>query len=354
MNFLEQAQLHKKRVLVRCDFNVPVDNQGAVLDDFRLAAAKETILHGIRQGAKMILLSHLDRPEGKVVERFRLNGIQRKLAELLGMEVLKTDDCVGKEAHDAISRMKEGEVLLLENVRFYGGEEEGKEDFARELAQLGDLYINEAFSVNHRSHASVAILPRLLPAFAGFGLVKELQALEPLLKNPARPMVVIVGGTKVKTKSDALDAISEIADAVLLSNLIAAEIKSKGLRLKNMTRVHIPVDSNPGNGLELDIGPATIELFCEILKSAKTVCWSGPVGKIEEREYEKGSLALANAVMASGAYSVAGGGDLVAFLRRKGLQEKFSHVSSGGGALLAFLAGDRLPGLEALGYYDGN
>ncbi|MDO8655554.1 MAG: phosphoglycerate kinase [bacterium] len=354
MKSIQQAQVLNKRVLVRCDFNVPLDEQGNILDDLRIVSSLSTIRYLMQAGAKVILLSHLDRPEGKVVERFRLSAVQSRLTEFLGIPVTKTDDCIGKDVEAAVAIMKPGDVLLLENLRFHEGEEKNDPEFAKDLARLGDYYVNEAFSTSHRAHASIETLASFLPSFAGLGLLEEVLALEPLLKNPVKPMVVIVGGTKVETKADFLDTISDVADALLVSNLIAEEIESRGIRFKNMQKVQVPVDGNPGNGLNLDIGPRTIALFCETLKGAKTVFWSGPVGKVEEEEYEKGSLALAQAIIASHAYSVAGGGDLNAFLRAKGLQDKFSYVSTGGGALLAFLAGDKLPGLAALGYYNGN
>lgn len=354
MKSIQQAQVLNKRVLVRCDFNVPLDEQGNILDDLRIVSSLKTIQYLRQAGAKVILLSHLGRPEGKAVERFRLSAVRSRLAELLDMPVNKTDDCVGKDVEASVAAMKSGDVLLLENLRFHEGEKQNSPEFAKELARLGDYYVNEAFSTSHRAHASIDALASLLPSFAGLALLEEVLALEPLLKNPVKPMVVIVGGAKVETKADFLDTISEVADTLLVSNLIAGELELRGIHFKNMGKVVVPVDGNPGNGLDLDIGPRTIALFCETLKSAKTVFWSGPVGKVEEREYEKGSLALAQAIIESKAYSVAGGGDLAAFLRKEGLQDKFSYISTGGGALLAFLARDKLPGLAALGYYDGN
>ena len=354
MRSIEQESFQGKRVLVRCDFNVPLGDQGNILDSLRIVSAHRTINFLIHQGAKVILMSHLGKPEGKVVERLRLNNVRSLLSERLGIPVVKTEDCIGAAAEQAVAAMKDGDVLLLENLRFHAEEEANSPEFGQQLARLGDRYVNEAFSVSHRAHASLVQIPKFLPAFAGFELLEEVQALEPLLKDPAKPMIVVVGGTKVETKTDFLDTISNIADTILVSNLIAEELESKSIYFKNIQKVLIPVDGNPGNGLNLDIGPRTIELFCEVLKTAKTVFWSGPVGKIEEPAYEKGSLSIAQAIIASKAYSVAGGGDLNAFLHKKGLQEKFSHMSTGGGALLAFLGGDKLPGLEALGYYDGN
>lgn len=354
MKSIQQAEVVNKRVLVRCDFNIPLDEQGNILDDLRIVSSLRTIRYLAKEGAKVILLSHLDRPGGKAVELFRLTAVRARLAALLGMPVGKVNDCIGKEVEAAVAAMQPGDVLLLENLRFHEGEEKNSPEFAKALARLGDYYVNEAFSTSHRAHASIEQLASLLPSFAGLALLEEVLALEPLLKNPAKPMVVIVGGTKVESKADFLDTISEVADALLVNNLIAGEIESRGIHFKNMEKVLVPVDGNPGNGLNLDIGPRTIALFCEVLKGAKTVFWSGPVGKVEEEEYAKGSLALAQAIIASHAYSVAGGGNLNAFLRKEGLQDKFSYVSTGGGALLAFLASDRLPGLAALGYYNGN
>ncbi|MBI4217223.1 MAG: phosphoglycerate kinase, partial [Parcubacteria group bacterium] len=271
MKSIAQAEVLNKRVLVRCDFNVPMDEKGNILDDLRIVSALRTIGFLIGKGAKVILLSHLGEPKGRVVEHLRLDNVRSLLSERLGIPVAKTEDCVGTASERAVAAMKNGDVLLLENVRFHAEEEANTLDFGQQLARLGDRYVNEAFSTSHRAHASIAQIPRLLPAFAGFELLEEVRALEPLLKNPAKPMVVVVGGTKVETKADFLDTISNVADSILVSNLIAGEIESKNIRFKNMQKVQVPVDGNPGNGLNLDIGPRTIELFCEALKRAKTV-----------------------------------------------------------------------------------
>jgi phosphoglycerate kinase len=354
MKSVGEEPLGGKRVLVRCDFNVPLDDQGNMLDDSRILSAQKTIGFLISKGAKVILLSHLGEPEGRVVERLRLDAIRSRLSSALAVPVAKTEDCMGAVAESAVAAMKDGDVLLLENLRFHPEEEANSPEFARQLARLGDCTVNEAFSASHREHASIAQLPKLLPAFAGFELLEEVRALELLLQHPKKPMVVVVGGTKVETKVAFLDTISNIADVILVSNLIAKEIASKDIRFPNMAKLSFPVDGNPGNGVDLDIGPRTIELFCEVLKTANTVFWSGPMGKIEDVKYTKGTSELARAIVSSGAYSVAGGGDLSGFLRKNGLDKQFSYISTGGGALLAFLAGDKLPGLEVLGYYNGN
>ena len=243
---------------------------------------------------------------------------------------------------------------MLENLRFHKEEQENSRSFAKQLASLGDMYVNDAFSVCHRAHASTIGVPALLPSFAGLFLEHELAGLERLLKNHKRPVVAIIGGKKIDSKLPVIDAISETADAVLLGNLLANEAKRKKIRFQNPSKILFPPDALPGKGKEFDIGPKTKEVFLRKIKEAKTVFWAGPLGKYEETPYQEGSLAVAKAIVQSNAFSVAGGGNLIAFLGKYRLREKFSHLSTGGSAMLAFLAGKILPGLQALDYYDGN
>lgn len=349
MKSVREAEVSGKRVLVRCDFNVPLDEQGRIEDDSRIQEALPTIRLLLSKQARVILLSHLDEPEGKVVEALSLKSIAKHLEKLLGMPILHASDCIGAEAKEKARSLLAGEILLLENLRFHPQEEASDTAFARELSSLGDLYVNEAFSASHRDHASLVGIPRLLSSFAGLLLEKEVMALEKIIKQPEHPLVVLIGGAKAESKGDFIDAISETADAILLGNLIANTLSSKQWKYPN--KIIKPQDGIPGHGKEFDLGPLTITMFSDHIKKAQTIFWAGPLGKIEEEAYQKGTLAIAQAMSEGKAYSVAGGGDLSSFLRKKNLREKFSYVSTGGGAMLAFLAKEKLPGLEALGYY---
>lgn len=345
METLKDFNLNKKRVLVRCDFNVPIDEKSNILDDFRIEQATPTINFLRQKGAKIILMSHLDDPPDEAVDSLRLNKIQERLADLLGMPIKKTDDCIGKGVEALTLGMKEGEILLLENLRFHKEEREGDINFARELSRLGEIYINEAFSACHRAHASISGVPKFLPHGAGLLLEKEIDYLNKLLREYKRPMVAIVGGKKVETKAKFINRISEIADTVLVSGLIEKEIKEKKIQLENPQKIITPIDS-VGQGL--DIGPKTIDLFREKIIEAETVVWNGPLGKIEEEEFSRGTEEIVKAIIESKVFSVAGGGETVEFIRKLNLLDKFSHISTGGGAMLSYLAGEKLPGIEAL------
>jgi len=345
MRTLKSFKIKDKRVLVRCDFNVLLDNEGNILDDFRIKQTLPTIEYLIEKGAKVILMSHLGRPEGKVVESLKLTPIQNRLMEYLDYNppatyISKAPDCVGEEIEKWSREMQPGEILLLENLRFYKEEEGNNEGFARKLAKLGDIYINDAFSVCHRNHASIVGIPKYLPSGAGFLLEKEVKVLSQIIKNPKRPLVVIIGGSKVEDKAKVAERFSEIANFLLLGNLIAEE----RIKEKKSKKIFFPTDSKKN----LDIGEKTIKIFKEKIFKARTIFWAGPLGKIEEKKYQKGTREIAKAIIDSGAFSVIGGGDTVEFVNKIGLIEKFSHVSVGGGAMLAFLVGEKLPGLEAL------
>lgn len=345
MKTLRDFNFNKKRVLVRCDFNIPIDEKGDILDDFRIEQATPTINFLRQKGARVILMSHLDDPPDEVVESLRLNKIQKRLSDLLGLPVKKTDDCMGKKVEVQALEMKEGEILLLENLRFHREEREGDINFAKELSNLGEIYINEAFSACHRSHASISGVPKFLPHGAGFLLEKEIDYLDRLLKEYKKPLVAIVGGKKVETKAKFINKISEIADTVIISGLIEKEIKEKKIQIKNLQKIVAPIDS-VGQGL--DIGPKSINLFREKIIAAETVVWNGPFGKIEDDKFSKGTTEIVKAIIESKVFSVAGGGETVEFIRKLNLFDKFSHISTGGGAMLSYLAGDKLPGIEAL------
>lgn len=342
MRTLNDFEVKGKRVLVRCGFNVPLAQKGNILDDFRIKQTLPTIEYLIEKGAKLLLISHLGRPGGKVVENLRLTPIQNRLMEYLDVQVSKAPDCVGEEIEKWSREMQPGEILLLENLRFHKEEEENNEVFAKELAKLGDIFINAAFSVCHRNHASIVGIPKYLPSGAGFLLEKEVKVLSKIIENPITPLVAIFGGREGDFK--AINKISEIANWILIGGLIKKEIEMKNIHLKYPSKIIEPIDNIDGK----DISPQTINLFKEKISQAKTIFWSGPLGKIEEEEFSKGTKEIAKAIIESKAFSVVGGGETVEFINKIGLAEKFNHVSTGGNAMLVFLAGDKLPGLEAL------
>lgn len=345
---LRGIQWKGKRALVRADFNVPVDSEGRFADDFRIRQTLPTIQYLLKEGARVVLMSHLGKPDGQVVENLRLNAVQEHLSSLLGVSVIKARDCVGKDIEQWTRSLQDGEVLLLENLRFHREEEANDSAFAKKLARLGDAYVNDAFGTSHRAHASIVLVPRLLPSCIGLLFEKELSVLDGVLSGSQHPMVAIVGGTKLESKLPLIARLSEKADAVLLGNLMAKGMEERHPRVRHIEKIVMPIDGIPTLEHAFDIGPETVRMFCEKIQGARTVFWSGPLGKTEEEQYSMGSRALVKCIAQSGAYSVIGGGDSDAFLAAYGLRDKFSHVSTGGGAMLAYMAGELLPGLEAL------
>jgi len=327
MKLLKDFNVQGKRVLVRCDFNVPLDDSGNITDDFRIRQSLPTINYLIKNKAKIIIISHLD-PEstGVVDKKYGLKKVGERLEKLLGVKL-------GED------------IQFLENLRFNKGEIEPSMEFAKELAEKGDIFINDAFSVCHRNHASIALLPKLLPSGAGLLLEKEIESLNKVLQNPAKPMVAIIGGTKVETKSKLINNISKPADYVIISGLIEKEVQEKNIKFDFPEKIVFP----EGDLGALDINTESIKLFEEKILQAKTVLWNGPFGKFEEKEYTKGTLAIARAIIKSKAFSVVGGGETVEFIQKYGLIDEFSHVSTGGGAMMAYLSGEELPGIKALG-----
>lgn len=392
MKTLKDFNFKNKRVLVRCDFNVSLDEKGRVLDDFRIKATIPTIEYLMKKGAKLILMSHLGKPKGEVVESLRLTPVQEKLMEYLDVSITKAQDCIGKEIEDWISQMQAGEILLLENLRFYKEEEENDQNFAKSLASLGDIYINDAFGACHRTHASIVGIPKHLPFGIGLLLEKELKILSKVLENPWRPLVVIIGGNKVESKLNLACQFLEKADHLLLGGgianviLIAKRISLgeqilekeiidmvKKIELTN-PKLHLPVDgvialenlaedylregavgSVRKEERVFDIGPETIKIFSEVIKSAKMIFWAGPMGMSEEKKFEKGTKEIAESVVKNySAFKIAGGGETITALNKFGLLDKFDHISTGGGAMLAFLSGAKLPGLAVLNFYGGD
>jgi len=349
MKTIREFDVKNKRVLVRCDFNVPLDNQGNILDDFRLKETLPTIKYLMEKKAKIILMSHLGEPKGKPVPVLKMDKIQERLMEYLDYSITKAPDCIGPEIEKYTRELEPGEILLLENLRFHKEETNGDLKFARDLSKLGDIYINDAFGVCHRPHASITGVPKYLPTCSGLLLEKEIKNLKKIIESPKTPLVAIIGGKKVETKASFINKILEITDFLLIGELIAEEIKQKKINLKYPQKVISPVDSIKEDNKKLDIGPQTIKIFKEKIATAKTIFWNGPLGQTEKEKFSKGSSEIAKAIIDSKAFSVVGGGETVEFLNRLGLASKFSHVSTGGGAMLAFLAGEKLPGLEALG-----
>jgi 3-phosphoglycerate kinase len=382
---IRDIDVQNKRVLVRVDFNVDLGADGNVIDDFRIRAVLPTVNYLIENNAKVILMSHLGDPEGIVNSGLRLSPVRAKLAELLSMNVLGSPDCIGSLAEDAVSAMHEGEVLLLENLRFHKEEKENNDEFARRLAVLGDVYVNDAFAVCHRSHASVSAITKFLPAYAGLLLEKEVAILRKAVKNPDHPLVVVMGGAKISTKIKLIKNFLDKADHILLGGALANTVLcAQGLAVGDSvveeemveavkdfsltnTKIHLPVDtvvSEDKNGegevriapvgntrpheLILDIGPETVELFSKIISSAKMIVWNGPMGLFEIDQFSRGTKEVIQAIAAGNAFSIAGGGETIVYLDKTGLAGKFSHISTGGGAMLDFLAGEKMPGLQAL------
>lgn len=394
---VEDIDVSGKRVLVRVDFNVPQDEQGNITDDRRIRAALPTIRYLIEHSAKVILVSHLGRPKG-FTDKYRMDPVANKLSELLGQPVKKLNDVIGPEVEQAVNEMKERDVILLENVRFYPEEEANDPDFAKKLASLADVYVNDAFGTAHRAHASTEGVAHYLPAVAGFLMKKEIDYLSKVITNPDRPFVAILGGVKVSDKITVIDNLLEKVDALLIGGamtytfLVAKgydvgnsmvdepgielakqameKAKSKGVDLElpvDTVEVElgkdydiksgIPQDVNiavrPTNAMlpgyrGLDIGPETVKIYSEKIKSAKTVVWNGPMGVFEDSRFAQGTYAIAKAMAESSATTVVGGGDSAAAVEQMGLADKMSHVSTGGGASLEFLEGKELPGVAAL------
>lgn len=376
-----------KKVIMRADFNVPLNKEGQITDDTRIKEALPTIKYILEKGAaKLILMSHLGRPEGKVVESMRLNPVAQALSKFLKQEVEKLDDCIGSDVKKKIDSTSK-KVVLLENLRFHAEEEKGDEKFANELASLADIYVNDAFGTAHRAHASTAIIARNLPSSLGFLMEKEVKYLSSAL-SPAKPYVVILGGAKVSDKIGVISNLMKQADKILIGGAMAYTfLKSKGEEVGNSkvekdkldvartilkeaqakkVAIILPVDhlvidnldnptvkkqvpTIPAGLLGVDIGPKTIELFKKELKDAKTILWNGPVGIFEKDDYAKGTREIACYLATlKNATVIVGGGDSASAAKKFGVADKLSHVSTGGGASLEFLEGKALPGIAII------
>lgn len=385
---VSDLDMANRRVLVRVDFNVPL-REGEVADDGRIRAALPTIEYLRRQGARIILVSHLGRPKGQVQDDLRMAPVAKRLGELLGEPVRTVPVCIGPEAEEAASRLGEGDVLMLENVRFYAGEEKNDPEFARQLAALADAFVNDAFGTAHRAHASTVGVAELIPAAAGFLMQRELEFLGRLLEQPERPFLSLLGGAKVSDKIGVIrnlmsrvDTIAigggmaytflkargyEVGQSLLdeervdLARELMDEAEAKGIRLllpvdvvvadqfkADANRQVVAADAIPADWQGLDIGPKTRKAFAKAVKEAKTVVWNGPMGVFEWDAFAEGTLHVARALADSGGITIVGGGDSAAAIEQAGLTDKISHVSTGGGASLEFLEGKPLPGLVAL------
>jgi len=386
---VEDLELGGKRALIRVDFNVPLDGK-QITDDTRIKAVLPTVNYVIEHGGKVILMSHLGRPKGEAAPEFSLEPVAKRLGKLLGKDVIMAPDCVGEEVEAIVSRMKEGDVVLLENLRFHAEEEENDPDFAKRLAELADVYINDAFGAAHRAHASTAGVTKYVPqAAAGLLMQKEIKYIGQAVENPERPFMAILGGVKVSDKIGVIENLMKKADAIIIGGAMAYTfLKAQGIRvgnslveddkldlareilrksLDNDVPLYLPIDhviadkfaadanvrvvkrgGIPDGWEGMDIGPATVEKYKGVLEGAKTIVWNGPVGVFEFDAFAKGSFAIAKILAESDATTIIGGGDCVAAVQKSGYADKITHISTGGGASLEFMEGKELPGIAAL------
>mgnify|MGYP001179303978 CR=1 FL=1 len=387
---IDDIQVKGKRVLVRVDFNVPVDDNGQITDDRRIKAAVPTIKTLAERGAKVILASHFGRPKGAPNDKYRMDAMAKRLSEIIGMQVKKANDCIGEEPRKAIEALPEGGIVLLENVRFYKEEEANDEGFAQKLAGLADIYVNDAFGTAHRAHASTAGVAKFLkPAVSGYLMRKEIEIMGKALSNPERPFVAILGGAKVADKLGVIQNLLEKVDTLIIGGGMAytflkaqgmeigaslldaeklefakemmAKAKSKGIKIllpldvvvtddfKNPTLSKtVAANQIPAELQGVDIGPETVKLFAREIENAKTVIWNGPMGVFELPQFAVGTKAIAEALTRCQGTTIVGGGDSAAAIEQMGYADKVTHVSTGGGASLEFLEGIELPGVAAL------
>lgn len=342
---LQDLDITGKTVLVRVDFNVELDDKQDVKEKYKLRAAKETIDFLFEHGAaKVALATHFGRPEGKRNEQFAVRQIADDAERILERSVTFADDCIGDAVTTALNSLPSGTLLLLENVRFHSGDETNDETFAQALAAPFDCFINEAFSVCHRDHGSVTGITKFLPSAAGIHLIREVENLTRIREQPERPAVAVIGGAKIATKLPLIKTLESRYDRVLVGGKIAIEAMEQGLEFSDIVTLSHDYDSPE----QFDIGEQSKAKFREEILRAKTVVWNGPVGKFEQPEHASGTRAILDAIIESGAFSVVGGGESVEVIEEANAMEKISFVSTGGGAMLEFLAGTSMPGLEAL------
>jgi phosphoglycerate kinase len=386
---VKDIDVRGKKVLVRVDFNVPLNENKEITDDTRMVAAMPTIKYLLENNAKVILCSHLGRPKGVANPDFSLAPLVARLEQLSGVKVIFAKDCVGPEAKAAADSVKEGEIVLLENLRFHKEETANDPAFAKELASLADVYVNDAFGTAHRAHASTAGVTKYLPAVAGFLIQKELDFLGKALENPERPFIAILGGAKVKDKIGVIENLMQIVDCLIIgggmantfvaaqgyeigkslfdpetldtAKKIIADAKRKGIKIlfpvdfvvadefsADAKNTIVPVESIPQNMMTMDIGPSTRMLFATELKQAKTILWNGPMGVFEMPTFAAGTKAVAQALSEAQGITIIGGGDSAAAVKKLGFADKMTHISTGGGASLEYMEGKELPGIAAL------
>jgi len=388
MNNLRNIDIKGKKVLLRCDFNVPLDAEGKVSDDFRIRKTIPTIEYLRNNGAKVVIISHLGQPKGRD-QRFSLKAAARKLWETIGGNIKFVGDTVGGAVEKEVRAMKDGQVIILENLRFYKEEEENDDKFAKQLSRLGEIFVQDGFGVCHRAHASTVGITKYLPSYPGLLVEDEIRVLSSVLITPDRPLVSIIGGVKIETKTRIIERLLDKSDYVLLGGKIANSLLvAKGICVKdlmsqneenlmdvvktiNLTspKLHLPIDGIMGlvnfeeeysrtgavgtvrreEGI-FDIGPETVEKYKSILSEAKTVIWNGPLGFFEKEQFSKGTMDIIKFIGQNNnnLYSVVGGGETVEAIQKLGIENQFDHISTGGGAMLDFMAGKDLPGLVAL------
>ncbi len=342
---IQDADVHGKKVIIRVDFNISINELKDVKSAYKLRAAMETIEHLLRSGATHIaLLTHFGRPEEKNDPANSVQNIADDVERILDRKIVFVSDCIGEKVVHALETTENGTILLLENVRFYPEEELDDATFARSLCAPFDIYVNEAFAVSHRKHASVHAITQCMDAYAGLWLQKELENLEKVKNSPDHPAVAIIGGAKIETKIPVINELAKRYDKVLVGGRTAVEAQEKKMILGD--NVVLPIDYAYKF---YDIGPKTIERFCEEIAQARTIVWNGPMGLIEEEEYKKGTMALIEKIVANTeAYSLIGGGESVQIAEESGLLDKLSFVSTGGGATLVYLGGEEMPGIDVL------
>ncbi|MCX6762614.1 MAG: phosphoglycerate kinase [Candidatus Moranbacteria bacterium] len=343
MKYLKDIDFKNKRTLLRTDFNVPIEN-GQILDDFRIRDSLPTIEYILkRDKSKIVIISHLGRPKGKVDPQYSLEPIAKKLGELLGREIIFIKDILSKEGDEAVQSLENGQIALAENLRFYPQEESGDEKFAIDLCHHFGVYVNDAFSDSHRAHASISLVPRFKPSCAGLLMQKEIEELSKALKPSKRPAIAIIGGAKIETKMPVIENMAHAFDAVLVGGRVAVEAQEQ--KLKFSENVVLPEDYVDET---LDIGPKTAEKYAMAIASASFLVWNGPMGKFEDEKYATGSKTVLDAICKSDTWKIGGGGETLEFINKYNMAEKFDFLSSGGGAMLEFLSGKKLPGIEAL------
>ncbi len=386
---LEDLDVKGKKVLVRVDFNVPMDKESHITDDRRIREALPTIEYLKDKGAKVILMSHLGRPKGKVNPQFSLKPVSLRLSELLGLEVIFASDVIGEDAFGKSASLKEGQVMLIENVRFHAEEEKNDAEFAKKLSVLGEIYVNDAFGTAHRAHASTAGIASYLPSAVGFLIKKEIEIMGKAITNPERPFVAILGGAKVSDKIGVIENLMAKVDTLLigggmaytffkalgreigksiveddkveLAGQILKKAEEKGIKIllpvdtvvavefkADASHKTVASDSIPADYMGLDIGEKTIGIFREVIMNAKTVVWNGPMGVFEMPVFSKGTYALAEAMAKVKGVTIIGGGDSAAAIEQLGFADKMTHISTGGGASLEFLEGKVLPGIDVI------